>query len=190
MTRKLFGNEKHPVYSRYRAIMGRCRNHAHASFKHYGGRGIDISDCLTPFAAFRDYVVSLPGYDPQNKTIDRIDNNLGYVRGNLRWTSKSVQTANQRFSGKGKNTYTGVNWSKSHNKWVARITHEGKTLMSNTFETELEALDARNSFILKHGLPHTIQKRATTIPTGSTLQAIGSGSGQHPEMDEDIVSSV
>ena len=71
---------------------------------------------------------------------------------------RSVQTANQRSSGKGFNKYTGVNYSITHKRWVARVHFQGKTLFSRVFLTEEEALKARNEFIQQNNLPHTIQK--------------------------------
>ena len=177
MTRKLKGNELHPVYSRYRAIISRCRDVNHASYSNYGGRGIDIANDLTPFTNFRDYVVSLENYAPDNLTLDRIDNEKGYEKGNLRWVCRSTQTANQISSGKGNNKFTGVNWSKTHQRWVARVNFKGKTIFTKTCKCQKEALEARNKFIIDNDLPHTINnwlddssESATTIPAGSRIK--------------------
>ena len=82
---------------------------------------------------------------------------MDYTKGNLRWASRSTQTANQRASGKGYNKFTGVNWSKTHNRWIARVHYEGKNLLSKVCNTEEEALLIRNQFIIENKLPHTIQ---------------------------------
>ena len=157
MAKKRFGNELHPLYSRWLSTTQRCRNPNHVSYKNYGANGITLSNELASFEDYRDYVSNLPNYDPVNGTLDRIDNSLGYEKGNLRWVSQSTQLANQRFSGKGFNSFTGVNWSKVHKRWIARVTYEGKLLMAKSYVTELEALDARNKFIKENKLPHTIQ---------------------------------
>ena len=157
MAKKRFGNELHPLYTRWLSTTQRCRNPNHASYKNYGAQGITLATELERFEDYRDYVTSLSGYDPVNATLDRINNNRGYEKGNLRWVSYSIQVANRRFSGKGFNKYTGVNWSKTHNRWVARVTLKGKVLLSKVYLTEREALEARNQFICEHGLPHTIQ---------------------------------
>jgi len=138
------------------ATKGRCTDPKHPSYKNYGGRGITLAEDLYKFEDYRDYVCSLPGYDP-TLTIDRIDNDKGYEKGNLRWRDRSVQTAHQRFSGKGFNKYTGVNWNQCKNRWIARITFKGKQLYSKSFLTERNALEARNTFIQTNNLPHTIQ---------------------------------
>ena len=157
MSKKRYGNELHPLYSRWLSMTQRCTNPKHSSYKNYGGRGITICDEFKDFKSYVKYVESLDGYDPINKSLDRIDNNKGYEPGNLRWADNSTQIANQRFSGKGKNKYTGVNYSKTHNRWIARITYKGKTLLSKSFLTEEEAIEYRNKFILENKLPHTIQ---------------------------------
>ena len=157
MGKKRYGNELHPLYSRWLTTTQRCRNPNHTSYKNYGAVGVTLSDELSSFNDYCDYVSSLYGYDPINGTLDRIKNELGYEKGNLRWVTQSTQIANQRFSGKGFNRFTGINWSVAHKRWIARVTFEGKTLMSKSYVTEFEALDARNKFIKENNLPHTIQ---------------------------------
>ena len=157
MAKKRFGNELHPLYPRWLATTQRCRNPNHNSYKNYGARGIQLSPELETFDAYREYVSSLPNYDPENASLDRIDNSLGYEIGNLRWVTYSDQIANQRYSGKGKNRYTGVNWSSTHKRWIARVTYKGEVLLSKVCLTEKEALMVRNRFIIEHNLPHTIQ---------------------------------
>jgi hypothetical protein len=157
MSKKRYGNELHPLYSRWLSMTQRCRNPNHNSYKNWGGRGITISEEFKDFTKYAAYIESLPNYSDTG-TVDRIDNMKGYESGNLRWTDASTQIANQRDSGKGFNKYTGVNYSKTHNRWVARITFKGKTLLSSVHLTEQEALKARNSFIIANGLPHTVQK--------------------------------
>ena len=157
MAKQRYGNELHPLYSRWLSTTQRCTNPTHASYRNYGAKGICVAEELQDFNVYRDFVESLPGYGPGAGTIDRIDNTVGYVKSNLRWASRSVQTANRLSSGKGNTTYTGVNWSSFYKRWVARITFEGKTLFSKVFLEELDALAARNQYILQNNLPHPIQ---------------------------------
>ena len=157
MGKKRYGNELHPVYVRWLSITQRCNNPKCGNYRNYGARGILLAEDLRAFVDFCTYVEALPDYDPVNRSLDRIDNHKGYEKGNLRWVLQSVQIANQRFSGKGTNTYTGVGWSKTHQRWVARVTYEGKTLFARTYRSEEDALTARNIFIQRNNLPHTIQ---------------------------------
>ena len=134
----------------------RCNNVNAINYYNYGGRGIKVSKDLTEFLDYVAYLETLPNYDI-SRSLDRIDPDKDYEIGNLRWTTHNVQIANQRYSGKGKNKYTGVNWSKPHGRWKARITFEGETLLTKSFLTEKEALEYRNQFIRDNKLPHTIQ---------------------------------
>lgn len=155
--KKRYGNELHPLYPRWLSMTQRCNNPKHVSYKNYGAKGITVSTELQSFEFYRDYVSSLAGYDPINAQVDRIDPTKNYEIGNLRWTTQSVQIANQTNSGKGSNNYTGVNWSKTHNRWVARINLKGKTVFTKVCLSEKEAYDARVQYIKDNNLPHFIQ---------------------------------
>lgn len=158
MTKKRYGNELHPLYSRWLSMTQRCNNPNHISYKNYGAKGITIASDLQSFNDYRDYLISLPNYDPENSSVDRINGKGNYEKGNLRWACQSTQLANQQCSGKGKNKYTGVNWSNTHKRWIARLTLKGKTLLSKVCLTEEDALEERNQFIIDNNLPHVIQK--------------------------------
>ena len=157
MAKQRFGNELHPLYARWLSTTQRCMNPNHASYKNYGAKGICIAEDLRTFFNYCAFVEALPGYTPDSGSLDRIDNTKGYSKDNLRWVSKNVQLANRLSSGKGKTTYTGVQWNSFHKRWVARINFKGKTLFSKVCLDELEALAARNQFIKENNLPHPIQ---------------------------------
>lgn len=157
MSKKRYGNELHPLYSRWLSMKQRCCNPNHKQYKDWGGRGINIAEEFKDFKFYVKYIESLPNYSEKG-TIDRIDNMKGYVIGNLRWTDYSTQIANQRYSGKGFNKYTGVSWSKIHKRWVARINFKGKTLYSKVCLSEKDALECRNKYIQENALPHTVQQ--------------------------------
>ena len=155
------GNEKHPLYTRWLSMNRRCNIPSALNYNNYGGRGITIDSDLQKFEDYAKYVVTLNNYnliDINNLSLDRKDNDGNYSKGNLRWATKSTQLANQRKDPtKGKNTYKGISYSKYHNRWVARLNYNSKRMLSTTHYTELDALVARNNFIIGNNLPHPIQ---------------------------------
>ena len=162
------GNENHPLYTRWLSMLQRCNNKNNKNYKNYGGRGIIYHKDFNDFVKYVNYVTSLPNYD-KNKlnvlSLDRVNNNGNYTYGNLRWTNRSIQTINQRKK-KSSNTYKGISLNTTKTKWVARVTYKSNTINIGTYNTEKEALEARNKYIIDNKLPHEIQEYkegATTI---------------------------
>lgn len=86
------------VYYSWRDIKSRCFLKTHHAYSDYGERGISLADEFrNDFAAFFAYIG-----EPLNKgdSIDRIDNDKGYERGNLRWADKKTQNRNRRNNNK------------------------------------------------------------------------------------------
>lgn len=80
-------------YHIWRGMIARCSNPKNPAWKHYGGRGITVSErWRSSFVAFFDDV----GVCPDGMTMDRIDNNRGYEPGNVRWASWKTQQRNRR----------------------------------------------------------------------------------------------
>lgn len=74
----------------------RCTNPNTQQYRDYGGRGLEFGFCTgTEMAAWVLCFIGLPP-TPEHTSIDRIDNNLGYVRGNLRWATPLMQAQNKR----------------------------------------------------------------------------------------------
>ena len=81
------------------SIRGRCEDPLNRGYRNYGGRGIRLSGEFHDPLAFIDYVRSIG--DAQDALtrkleLDRIDNERGYERGNLRWATRSEQALNTR----------------------------------------------------------------------------------------------
>lgn len=92
------GNRKHgkrrsKEYTAWCNMHLRCYNEKNPHYKNYGGRGIFVADRWHDFPAFYEDVGDAPGL---NYTLDRIDNNLGYGPGNIRWARREVQSRNKR----------------------------------------------------------------------------------------------
>jgi hypothetical protein len=94
---RVHGESKTPLYQTWINMRRRCENPRHVGYKNYGGRGIKVCEAWNrSYDAFRDYVEFNLGPRPLGHTIDRIDNDGNYEPGNVRWSSLSVQSRNQR----------------------------------------------------------------------------------------------
>lgn len=81
------------------SIRGRCEDPLNRGYRNYGGRGIRLSEEFLNPLAFIDYMRSVGDAGEafrQKLEIDRIDNERGYERGNLRWATRSEQALNTR----------------------------------------------------------------------------------------------
>ena len=79
-------------------IKQRCFNKNHAAYPDYGGRGITMDPVWAEsYARFRDDVINAIGPKPSRMySLDRINNDAGYVPGNLRWATPEEQNRNTR----------------------------------------------------------------------------------------------
>jgi hypothetical protein len=88
-TRKNMAPEYHP----WNSMMQRCLNPKSDSYYLYGARGITVCDRWRDIREFIKDMGARPG--PQY-SLDRIDNNKGYIPGNVRWALAKNQANNRR----------------------------------------------------------------------------------------------
>lgn len=95
---KIIGrNTKHnmrftKVWTAWQAMKNRCYNKNVRQYSNYGGRGIEVCEKWRDnFLAFYDDV----GDSPENKSLDRIDNNGNYEPSNVKWSSYKEQCQNR-----------------------------------------------------------------------------------------------
>lgn len=87
------GLSRHPLYKRWHAMLDRCRNPKHESFRHYGARGIAVCD---RWLSFENFLADMGPPPTPRHTVDRRNVNLGYSPGNCRWSTQAEQMANRR----------------------------------------------------------------------------------------------
>lgn len=86
-----------------------CKNNP--SYKNYGNRGITICPEWLIFENFHNDM----GDKPENKSLERINNNKGYYKENCRWATPKEQANNRRnnrnltYNGK---TQTMIQWAE------------------------------------------------------------------------------
>jgi hypothetical protein len=88
------GNSFRREYQAWKAMLGRCLNPSHPSYKNYGARGIGCDPAWSTFEAF----IADMGDCPEGLTLERKDNNKGYSKSNCKWASRHEQAQNLRKS--------------------------------------------------------------------------------------------
>ena len=157
------------LYDKFTHTKQRCYNSNSKAYKDYGARGIIVEDWLLNFHNYVDYVI---GILPKGMTIedmqklkwsiDRINNDGDYARGNLKWASPQDQALNRRIQKNNTSGYQGVSWNKWRKKWVAIISVNGKNRYLGLFDTCEEGfaayLEAKLKYHGQKAYEHTLSQ--------------------------------
>lgn len=85
------GYYKSPEFWAYFNAKQRCENPKNPQYPGYGGRGLAFG-----FPSFAEFIEHIGPRPSKEHSLDRIDNGLGYLPGNIRWTTSVVQISNRR----------------------------------------------------------------------------------------------
>jgi len=78
-------------YYAFQAMKQRCNNPKSEKYKNHGGRGISVL-----YADVHDLISDIGMAPTPKHTVDRIDNNGNYEKGNCRWATYAEQNRNLR----------------------------------------------------------------------------------------------
>lgn len=87
------GGRTSSTYRSWSSMFPRCTNPKNRYYHNYGGAGISICPEWNDFTVFLADMGIKPSDD---HSLDRIDNSLGYFKGNCRWATRLEQNRNKR----------------------------------------------------------------------------------------------
>lgn len=142
-------NENIKYHSRWKKIMDRCYKEGSNNYENYGGRGISVSEEFKDPLTFIEYIKSLPKPIVSNNRIslDRINVNGNYERGNLRWANDLTQSLNRRDTGIN-NRLSGISTHKKTKKVTLRIHLGSFDSIEDAYEVKKVAME-----LLKDAFP-------------------------------------
>ena len=90
------GKSLSPELQAWRSMIRRCCKENDISYRHYGGRGIEVCDRWLGPDGHLHFLKDMGPKPSRHYTIDRIDNEQGYARTNCRWATFYQQSRNKR----------------------------------------------------------------------------------------------
>ena len=147
------GLSNHRLRFKWSSIKERIFNTHSKNYKNYGARGIKMYEpWVHNIKLFYDYVQTLPDYGIKGLSLDRINNDGNYEPGNLRWTTKNIQTRNRRKLPANTSGYVGVAFDKTHLEWQSYIYADRKKNTIYRGKSKEDAINRREEYIIRNQL--------------------------------------
>ncbi len=141
---------KHPLYSTWNSMRGRCLCTTHHKYYMYGARGIKI--CKT-WNSFKQFTKDMGPKPSPSHTIDRIDTNGNYEPLNCRWATRVEQQNNTR-----RNIYVEIDGvTKTLTEWCMLYRISIMTVKSRVVKN---GMSWKNALIIK---PNTRARTESTV---------------------------
>jgi hypothetical protein len=112
------------TYNSWSGMLQRCYNIMHPRYQDYGGRCIEVCDSWRIF----DNFLGDMGERPENKIIDRLNNDGDYCKENCAWVTYEESAANKRTYRNNTSGMKGV--SQNRGRWMAYVNKNGKRICS------------------------------------------------------------
>ena len=149
------GLTSHKFYNTWKHMVDRCTNPKIKAYKYYGGRGITVCEEWLDIKNFVDWAErTYPNIE--GVSLDRIDADGNYEPNNCRWADASTQALNKRIMKNNTSGFVGVCWDKSKDKWCSTLKSQGVLINVGTFKDKIEAVIARDNYIIENKLPHKL----------------------------------
>jgi len=85
-----------PLCATWSNMVQRCTNTKRKDYPNYGGRGITVCERWLTYKNWLTDILGTLGPRPEGMSMDRIDNDMGYFPGNVRWATRKQQSNNRR----------------------------------------------------------------------------------------------
>jgi len=148
----IHGASRTRLFQIWSNMQARCSKPNRADYQYYGGQGISVCKEWSYYDGFAFWAVQ-NGYS-HDLTIERHDVTGNYEPSNCYWANMNVQAANKKKRVNSKAPYIGV--YAVGRRWAATICSYDVRTHLGVHDTPEQARDARNDYIRKNQLPHTL----------------------------------